>query len=124
VVLVDIWASWCAPCKASFPSLDGLYQELGPEGLEVLAVNVDERREDALDFLRNRPHHMRVVLDPQGRVPEAFGVTAMPSSFLIDRNGIVRYRHTGFNRTTLETYRREIATLLGEEPRETGKAEP
>jgi cytochrome c biogenesis protein CcmG/thiol:disulfide interchange protein DsbE len=115
VVLVDIWASWCAPCKSSFPALDALYAELHPKGLEVLAVNVDERRGDADEFLSHHPRQMTVLLDPKGQVPQAFGADAMPSSFLIDRQGNVRFRHTGFTPATLESYRGEIATLLDEE---------
>jgi cytochrome c biogenesis protein CcmG/thiol:disulfide interchange protein DsbE len=115
VVLVDIWASWCAPCKSSFPSLDALYRELHPRGLEVLAVNVDERRRDAEAFLSVHPHEMQVFLDPRGRAPEAFGADAMPSSFLIDRSGKIRFRHAGYTATTAEAYREEISRLLDEE---------
>jgi thiol-disulfide isomerase/thioredoxin len=114
VVLLDVWASWCGPCKSSFPALDLLYQEFHPEGLEVLAVNVDERPQDAARFLSSRKHQMTVILDPRGRVPEAFGASGMPSSFLIDRRGVVRFRHEGFTQQTLESYRREIDILLGE----------
>jgi cytochrome c biogenesis protein CcmG/thiol:disulfide interchange protein DsbE len=114
VVLLDVWASWCGPCKSSFPALDSLYQEFHPEGLEVLAVNVDERPQDAARFLSGRKHQMTVILDPRGRVPEALGASGMPSSFLIDRRGVVRFRHEGFTPQTLESYRREIDILLGE----------
>jgi cytochrome c biogenesis protein CcmG, thiol:disulfide interchange protein DsbE len=114
VLLVDIWASWCGPCKSSFPSLDALYLELHPRGLDLLAVNVDERRHDAEEFLSHHPHQMPVVLDPKGRVPEAFGADAMPSSFLIDRSGKIRFRHAGYTPATLEVYRQEIAALLEE----------
>ncbi|HXB54054.1 MAG TPA: TlpA disulfide reductase family protein [Vicinamibacteria bacterium] len=114
VLLVDIWASWCGPCKSSFPSLDALYLELHPLGLDLLAVNVDERRRDADEFLSHHPHQMPVVLDPQGRVPEAFGAEAMPSSFLIDRSGNIRFRHAGYSPASLPVYRQEIARLLEE----------
>ena len=114
VVLVDFWASWCGPCKTSFPALDRLYQELHPRGLEVLAVNVDERRDDAEEFLRSRPHRMLVAFDPKGRAPEAFGVDGMPSSYLIDRQGRIRFVHMGFTAGTVAAYRREIDLLLAE----------
>jgi cytochrome c biogenesis protein CcmG/thiol:disulfide interchange protein DsbE len=112
VVLVDFWASWCVPCKASFPALDSLYREYRDRGLEVLAVNVDERRTDAEAFLAARPHDMPVFFDPKGRSPEAFAVRGMPSSFLIDRQGQVRFTHMGYTDKTLESYRYEIDTLL------------
>lgn len=114
VVLVDFWASWCGPCKTSFPVLDTLYRELHPRGLEVLAVNVDERSGDADEFLRARPHQMLVTFDPKGRAPEAFGVDSMPSSYLIDRQGMIRFTHTGFTAGTAAAYRREIDLLLAE----------
>jgi thiol-disulfide isomerase/thioredoxin len=114
VVLVDFWASWCVPCKASFPALDGLYRELHDRGLEVLAVNVDERRRDADAFLAGRSPAMTVVFDPRGATPSAFNVRAMPSSAVIDRAGNIRFTHEGYSNKTLESYRREIATLLAE----------
>jgi cytochrome c biogenesis protein CcmG, thiol:disulfide interchange protein DsbE len=114
VVLVDFWASWCVPCKASFPALDGLHRELLERGFEVLAINVDERRKDADAFLAGRSPAMTVLFDPKGATPMAFNVRAMPSSALIDRAGNIRFTHEGYTGKTLEAYRREIATLLAE----------
>jgi thiol-disulfide isomerase/thioredoxin len=114
VVLVDFWASWCAPCKTSFPALDSLYREYQPRGLEVLAVNLDERRRDADAFLRARSHRLTVLFDPIGASPVAFGVKGMPSSFLIDKAGNIRFTHMGYAGNVDESYRREIAQLLAE----------
>jgi len=114
VVLVDFWASWCGPCKESFPALDGLYRELHARGLEVVAINVDERRRDAEAFLAGRSPAMTVLFDPKGVAPRLFNVRAMPSSALIDRAGNIRFTHEGYSAKTLESYRREIATLLTE----------
>ena len=61
VVLIDFWASWCPPCKTSFPALDAIYREYQEKGLEVLAVNVDERRHDADTFLDAHPHRLTVL---------------------------------------------------------------
>jgi thiol-disulfide isomerase/thioredoxin len=114
VVLVDFWASWCPPCKTSFPALDALYREYAPQGLEVLAVNLDERRRDADAFLDAHPHQLTVLFDPKGASPVAFGVKGMPSSFVIDRSGKIRFTHMGYSGNVEESYRREIVQLLAE----------
>lgn len=114
VVLVDFWASWCAPCKASFPALDSLHEEFHDAGLEVVAINVDEDARSAQSFLAGKSPSMTVLFDPKGRSPEAFKVEGMPSSFLIDRDGNIRFRHMGFTAQTRVDFRREIGILLGE----------
>ncbi len=114
VVLVDFWASWCAPCKASFPALDSLHEEFHDAGLDVVAINVDEDAKSARAFLSGKSPSMNVFFDPQGRSPEAFKVEGMPSSFLIDREGNVRFRHMGFSDQTRAEFRREIKILLEE----------
>jgi thiol-disulfide isomerase/thioredoxin len=114
VVLVDFWASWCPPCKTSFPALDMLYREYASRGVEVLAVNLDERRRDADAFLSAHPHRLTVLFDPKGSSPVAFGVKGMPSSFVIDRAGNIRFTHMGYSGNVDESYRREIAQLLAE----------
>lgn len=116
VVLVDFWASWCAPCKASFPALDALYREYHARGVEVLAVNLDERRRDADAFLAGRPHALTVLLDPKGVSAEAFGVQGMPSSFVLDRTGTIRYTHMGYSDNVADRYRQELTALLAEHP--------
>ena len=115
VLLVDFWASWCVPCKTSFPALDAIYREYQPKGLEVLAVNLDEQRRNADAFLEQHPHRMTVLFDPKGVAPEAFGVKGMPTSFLIDKAGAIRFTHTGYSGNVDVSYRREIAQLLGEQ---------
>lgn len=114
VVLVDFWASWCAPCKVSFPALDSLHEEFHGDGLAVVAINVDEDAKSALAFLAGRSPSMTILFDPKGRSPEDFKVEGMPSSFLIDREGRIRFRHLGFTEKTRADFRREISILLGE----------
>ena len=116
VVLVDFWASWCVPCKTSFPALDRLYKEYAPRGLEVLAVNVDEAHGRADAFLAAHPHEMPVVFDPTGAAPLAFGVKGMPSSYVIDKAGAIRFIHMGYSGNVDLAYRREIELLLREKP--------
>jgi len=114
VVLIDFWASWCPPCKTAFPKLDALYRDLHPRGLDVLAINVDERRGDATAFLQGQPHVMPVLFDPNGQTPRAFAVRGMPTSVVVDRAGIIRFTHIGYTEKTVDLYRHEIERLLGE----------
>src|SRR6476646_5720025 len=114
VLLIDFWASWCVPCKTSFPALDAIFREYEPRGLEVLAVNLDEERRHADAFLLAHPHQMPVLFDAKGAAPLAFGVKGMPTSFLIDKTGTIRFTHMGYSGNVAETYRREIIQLLPE----------
>ena len=113
-VLVDFWASWCPPCRTSIPALDTLYREFHARGLEVMAINVDERRKDADGFLAGHQYLMPVIFDAAGQSPRAAGVYGMPTSFLVDRAGMIRFVHRGYSDKVLESYRREILQLLAE----------
>jgi len=114
VVLVDFWASWCAPCRQSFPALSDLADDFRARGLSVIGVNLDEQRKDADAFLVGQPHSFEVVFDPSGKGAKAFDLKGMPSSFLIGRDGTIRFVHVGYSDKVLEAYRREIAQLLSE----------
>lgn len=113
VVYVDFWASWCGPCRVSFPILDEIRQELGPKGFEVFAINVDEDPEDALEFLRELPVSYPILRDAEGSTPEMFGIIGMPTGFLIDQNGKVFKVHQGFRKSDGAKLRAEIQQLLG-----------
>jgi cytochrome c biogenesis protein CcmG/thiol:disulfide interchange protein DsbE len=114
IVLIDFWASWCPPCKTSFPALDVLYRQYRDRGVEVLAVDLDERRHDAETFLGAHPHSLTVLYDPKGVSPQAFGVKGMPSSFIVDRAGNIRFTHMGYSGDVAASYRQEINLLLSE----------
>ena len=96
VVYVDFWASWCAPCRESFPWMSRMAVRYGSRGLVIVAVNLDKKRESADAFLDKYAAPFTVAFDPAGKTAEAFHVQAMPSSFLIDRSGKVIYSHEGF----------------------------
>jgi thiol-disulfide isomerase/thioredoxin len=114
VVYLDFWASWCGPCRVSFPQLEQLRNELGPKGFEVLAINVDEVEADARRFLSEVPVSYPVVRDAAGVTPQAFGILGMPTGYLIDRQGMVREVHQGFRKSDGEKLRSAIVALLGE----------
>lgn len=105
VVYVDFWASWCGPCRRSFPWMNEMQQKYGSKGLAIVAVNVDKKRADADKFLAQLPAGFPVVFDEAGTSPAAFGVKSMPSSYLIDARGNVVLVERGFvdaRRTELE----------------------
>jgi len=114
VVYLDFWASWCGPCRVSFPQLEQLRNELGPKGFEVLAINVDEVESDARQFLSEVPVSYLVVRDAGGITPQTFGILGMPTGYLIDRQGMVREIHQGFRKSDGDTLRTAIVALLGE----------
>jgi thiol-disulfide isomerase/thioredoxin len=115
VVLVDFWASWCAPCKASFPAYGRLQTEFAPKGLVIIAVSVDENPADFESFARRFNPQFTVVLDRGHKLVRAVQVPTMPTSYLIDREGRVRYVHQGFHgAATEQALRREIRNLLPE----------
>lgn len=113
VVFVDFWASWCGPCRQSLPLYEKLRAELAQENFAILAINLDEDAADATAFLKQHPVNYPILRDPAGDVPTAFGLAGMPTSYLIDRDGIVRVVHTGFDPADIDKLRGEIQTLLG-----------
>jgi thiol-disulfide isomerase/thioredoxin len=97
LVYVDFWASWCEPCRRSFPWLRGLSEHYAGRGLVVVAIDLDKERAAADKFLARFPAPFAIAFDPAGRAAEAFGVDAMPSSILVGRDGQVLERHAGFD---------------------------
>ncbi|MEY4764501.1 MAG: hypothetical protein RI907_1174 [Pseudomonadota bacterium] len=105
VVYLDFWASWCGPCKQSFPWMNALQQRFGAQGLQVVAVNLDEHRDEAQRFLAKVPAQFRVAFDGQGDTPRRYAIAGMPTSVLIGPDGRVLFVHAGFrddDRATLE----------------------
>ncbi len=96
-VLVDFWASWCGPCRKSFPWMNDLVKRYGPKGLEVVAIDLDKDRGLANAFLRELPPSFTIAFDPKGRTAEAYRVAAMPSTFLVGPSGNLIATHAGFD---------------------------
>jgi thiol-disulfide isomerase/thioredoxin len=113
VVLVDFFASWCEPCKASFPAMEELHKKYGPQGLVVIAVNVDEDKKDMAEFLKKNPVTFTVVRDGSQKLVNKAGIATMPTSFLIGADGKVKTVHSGFKGDeTKKKYAQEIEALL------------
>jgi thiol-disulfide isomerase/thioredoxin len=114
VVLVDFWASWCVPCKASFPSMERLQQKYGAKGLVIIGIGVDEDAKKYQAFAKKNKVNFTLVHDAQHKAAGFFNPPSMPSSYLCDRKGNIRYIHQGFKGAKTEAeYTKEIEELLG-----------
>lgn len=114
VVYLDFWASWCTPCRQSFPWLSGLVQQYRSRNFVVIAVNVDHDRHLAEQFLDATPASFPVIYDPHGDIAESFKIKGMPSAVLIDRAGHPRFLHQGFTTQKEDEYEAHVQTLLSE----------
>jgi cytochrome c biogenesis protein CcmG, thiol:disulfide interchange protein DsbE len=112
VVVIDFWASWCAPCRRSFPWFDAMQQKYGDEGLVVIGVNEDNDLEEAEAFLGDVPVSFRIVGDASGEIARAYDLVAMPSTYVIGRDGQVAARHLGFKTAEQEQYEALLRRLL------------
>ncbi len=110
-VYLDFWASWCGPCRYSFPFMNELQAELGPRGLAIIAVNVDVDPADARPFLEKYPAQFPIHYDPDGEIAQAYAVPGMPTSYLIHQGQILE-RHIGFRTNQAEALKAAIAAHL------------
>ena len=101
LVYVDFWASWCVPCRHSFPWLNDMHAKYAASGLRIIAINLDARPADAAEFLAATPADFMLAYDAAGATPRAYGVKGMPSSFLIGPDGKLLGRHMGFRNAAL-----------------------
>jgi thiol-disulfide isomerase/thioredoxin len=116
IVYVDFWASWCGPCRQSLPLYEAMYQRLPADRFQILAVNLDEERRDAENFLERHPVSYTVLFDPAGNSARAWSVLAMPSSYLVDSHGRLAYIYIGFEASHIGDIEHDIKTLLDRLP--------
>jgi thiol-disulfide isomerase/thioredoxin len=114
VVWVDFWASWCAPCRRSFPWMNEMHAKYADQGLRIIAVNVDKERRLAEEFLVETPADFSLHYDPSGSLAEQFGVIAMPSSYVLDAEGNIIASHFGFKLADRADYERTIQGALAD----------
>jgi cytochrome c biogenesis protein CcmG/thiol:disulfide interchange protein DsbE len=114
VVLIDIWASWCAPCKEEMPLLDDIARRMRGK-VQVIAVSIDEERANARAFLESRPRwSLTLAHDPDGRVPDLLKPLKMPTSYVVDRKGVVRAINSGFERGDAARLEAQLVALSAE----------
>lgn len=113
VVYVDYWASWCVPCRRSFPWMNDMQARYKDQGLVIVAISVDTDMASAKRFLAKTPAHFTVAYDPESVTAEALDVPGMPTSFLIDRAGTIVWRHVGFREADKARNEAKIKEQLG-----------
>jgi thiol-disulfide isomerase/thioredoxin len=117
VVMLDFWASWCAPCRYEMPVLQELYDRYKDEGLALIAVNVGEDRDTAARFVTSYGFTFPVALDPKRSVESVYATRGLPTLIIIDRQGVIQHVHVGFGRDLKIRLTDEVETLLaGEAP--------
>lgn len=112
LVYLDFWASWCVPCRHSFPWLNAMQKKYADRGLVIVGVNVDPDRADADRFLAAYPADFTLVMDPAGELAEQWRLQGMPSAVIIDASGQEVHRHIGFRADRTEDYENLIVELL------------
>ena len=113
VVYVDFWASWCGPCRRSFPWMNEMHRKYGGNGLAIVAINVDKKRADAERFLSQVPAAFTIVYDMPGATPTAYAVKGMPSSYLIDAAGRIVAVEQGFREERAAELEAQVRAMIG-----------
>ena len=114
VVIVDFWASWCVPCRRSFPWLNSMHDRYGEDGLVIIGVNLDQERSAANEFLHEFPPKFSIHYDVSKDLAKSYGVVAMPTSYLVGRDGEIRKTHYGFKVKKQDEYELAIVEALTE----------
>lgn len=114
VVYIDFWASWCKPCRKSFPWMNQMQQKYAGQGLQIIAINLDTEEALAKAFLDKVPAQIPIIYDPEGKIASDYNLLGMPSSYLIDKKGKIRFSHKGFFTRTEPLYEQELVLLLNE----------
>lgn len=114
VVYLDFWASWCAPCRKSFPWMNTMQEKYHDLGFKIIAINLDEDKNKAEQFLKETPANFTIAYDPTSKVARTYKVKGMPSSYLIDRKGNILSEHQGFFSSSKESLEQTIRKALAQ----------
>jgi thiol-disulfide isomerase/thioredoxin len=114
VVMINFWASWCAPCRQEMPLLEEMYKKYSDLGFVLLGVNVEEDSSKATELLRDIPVSFPILYDNKNDVTKLYKVVAMPSTVMVDRDGNMRYLHRGYLPGYEAEYIKQIKELVRE----------
>lgn len=120
VVYVDFWASWCGPCRQSFPVMNELQQTYGEDNFVIIAINEDSEPGAAEQFLAQYPANFTIFYDQNGELAKYFKVDAMPTSYLLDQAGTAKYHHRGFRQKDVAKLEQQIESLLSNQSQNAG----
>lgn len=112
IVYLDFWASWCSPCKDSFPWMNAMQEKYAKDDVVFIAINVDRNKSDAKKFLAQTPANFTLAFDSQGKTPKAYEVMGMPSAYIIDKKGRILHSHIGFNHSDKSSYEGHIIDAI------------
>jgi peroxiredoxin len=119
VVLVDFWATWCGPCLQELPHIQRLHEQFQDQGLTILAVSTDQNKGAVPPFVAKNGYTFPVLYADEG-IEGAYGIQGIPTVYLIDRKGAIRFHHVGFGPGGEEELEHEVKALLGEEEERSG----
>ncbi len=114
VVMINFWASWCAPCRQEMPLLEKIYKKYKRLGFTLLGVNVEQNTRAAKNWLKNVNVSFPVLFDSSNKTSKLYKVSAMPTTVIIDRNGNMRYLHKGYKPGYEQSYKKQVRKLLRE----------
>ena len=114
VVLINFWATWCGPCRQEMPLLDEIHDKYQKVGFRVVAVSIDQDRKQAAAMARSLKVRAPILFDDDQKVSRLYDLQGMPSTFIVDRNGMIRYVHVGYKRGYERDYETEVRALLKE----------
>jgi peroxiredoxin len=112
VVMINFWASWCGPCRQEMPLLDNIYKQYKDMGFTLLGVNVEPDAHNANAWLKQTPVTYPILYDPKSQVSQLYQVQAMPTTVIIDRQGVVRFVHNGYLPGDENQYMNSIRALI------------
>lgn len=112
VIVVHVWASWCMPCQKAMPKLEALYRKHKAAGLSIVAISVDDEEPDAADFVKSLGLTYPTPWDGARKLVEAWKPRTMPTTYVVDREGVVRFLHGGYSDGEEVAIEREVKGLL------------